>query len=337
MAVESVRVAVLGVGLMGSSHAQRLHERVKGAEVVVVSDFDAARAAEIASRIEGCRSMTDPIAAMEQDDVDAILIATPAASHAELTIAAIERGIPVFCEKPLGETVDAARRVVAAERATGRRMVQLGFMRRYDGEYAEMRQRIASGEIGDPLVVSTTVRTHSVPESFTTDMILSDSAAHDFDMARFLLGDDIESVEVVSPKASRHCHEGLSSPQIIIARMRGGAVLVLSIHLVSGMAYETRTEVLGSDGALEMGFEGGLQKRTTSGAREWHVAADFIERFENAYIAELQDFVRGVREGDIRGPSTEDGLVADLACAAGIVALERGTRIAVDDTGVDAA
>ena len=329
MAKNDVRLAVLGVGLMGADHARRLNNLIKGAHVAVVSDFDERRAAVIASEMDDCDVETDPLRAIARDDVDGVVIATPAASHEALLLAAIERGRPAFCEKPLGETVEASRRVLEAERASGRRLVQLGFMRRFDAEYSELQQRLQSGEIGSPLLMNTTIRTTSVPPTFTTEMILTDAAVHDFDMARFLLGEEIESVEVITPRSSPRAHDGLKDPLLVICRMVSGAVSTVALHMSSGMAYETRTEVLGSEGALEMGIETGLMKRTRSQTREFKGRPDFLDRFQNAYVTELNQFVRGIREDAITGPSTTDGLAASAICDAAVEALHTGQRVQV--------
>ena len=130
-AAADLRIAVLGVGMMGAFHADALSRRVRGARVTVVSDFSADRAAEVAAQV-GARVEADPIAAINADDVDAVLIASPGAVHHEQVSACLARGIPVLCEKPLTTDVDSALALVQQEAALGRRLIQVGFMRRYD-------------------------------------------------------------------------------------------------------------------------------------------------------------------------------------------------------------
>ena len=134
-----LRVALLGVGMMGAFHAEALSTRVRGASVVVVSDYDPARAAAVADRV-GARVETDPIAAIHADDVDAVLIASPGAAHEEQVLACLDRGIPALCEKPLTTDVESARAIVAKERALGRPLIQIGFMRRFDAEYEALER-----------------------------------------------------------------------------------------------------------------------------------------------------------------------------------------------------
>ena len=138
-----LRVAVLGVGMMGADHVDRLSRRIAGARVTVVSDAFTEKAEQVAGEVPGCRVVGDPLAAIADPEVDAVVIASPGQFHEAQVLACIERGIPVLCEKPL--TLDAASSlaVVRAEdefaARTGRRIVQVGFMRRFDPEYAELR------------------------------------------------------------------------------------------------------------------------------------------------------------------------------------------------------
>jgi myo-inositol 2-dehydrogenase / D-chiro-inositol 1-dehydrogenase len=326
---DPVRIAVLGVGLMGSAHAQRLARTVPGGTVVAVSDVDEARALAVADRVGGCRVLANPFDAFTADDVEGVVIATPATSHEDLLLAAIDAGIPTLCEKPLGVSAESARRVLDAERAAGRRLVQLGFMRRFDHEYAQLRERVARGEIGTPLVVSTTVRTTAVPPSFTSEMIIEDAAVHDFDMARFLTDDEISDVTVHAGAPTARAHAGLQDPLVIVARTQRGALCTLSICMSSGLAYETSTEVLGSAGALHMGLDRGVVKRTLSGTLELRGVPDFIERFSRAYIEELALFVDGIGAGELSGPGTWDGYAAAVVCEAAVEALHTGQRIPV--------
>src|SRR3954454_9416505 len=127
-----LRVAVLGVGMMGADHVARLHSRISGAQVVAVSDAFTEKAEQVAATVPGCRVIGKPVAAIADDDVDAMLIATPGQFHEEQVHAAFERGIPVLCEKPLTMEAASSLALVRAEdeysARPGRRLVQVGFM-----------------------------------------------------------------------------------------------------------------------------------------------------------------------------------------------------------------
>ena len=194
--MSDLRIAVLGVGMMGAFHADALSSRIRGARVTVVSDFFADKAAEVAART-GARVEADPIAAINADDVDAVLIATPGAAHDEQVNACLDRGVPVLCEKPLTTDIDLAYAIVQKEHALGRPLIQVGFMRRYDAEYVALKKLITDGELGNPLLVHCTHRNPTVPEHFNSEFMIRDSVVHEVDVARFLLDEEITSVQVI--------------------------------------------------------------------------------------------------------------------------------------------
>ncbi|NEM06113.1 Gfo/Idh/MocA family protein [Geodermatophilus normandii] len=331
-----LRVAVLGVGLMGADHVTRLHRRVSGARVAVVSDAATDRADQVAAEVPGCRVVPDPLAAVADPEIDAVVIASPGRFHEEQVLACIERGIPVLCEKPL--TMDAASSlaVVRAEDAyaarTGRRLVQVGFMRRFDPEYATLRELIASGGIGEPLVVHCAHRNPAVPPGVTTESVVNDSVVHEVDVARFLLGEEIAAVTVLRPRSTRHAAEELSDPLLVLLETTGSRVVDVEVFVTTGLAYEVRTEVVGEDGSAMIGIPQGLVRQHSGpggAVRGTTVTAGFRERFALAYDLELQRWVDAARRGTVDGPGVWDGYAAQAVCAAGVEALRTGRRTEV--------
>jgi myo-inositol 2-dehydrogenase/D-chiro-inositol 1-dehydrogenase len=331
-----LRVAVLGVGVMGADHVARLHSRTSGARVVVVSDAFAEKAEQVGAGVPGCRVVADPLAAIADEEVDAVLIATPGQFHEAQVLACIERGIPVLCEKPL--TMDAASSlaVVRAEdeyaARTGRRLVQVGFMRRFDPEYAELRALIVSGQIGEPLVVHCAHRNASVPPHFTSEMMINDSVVHEVDVARFLLDEEIAAVTVLRPKATRHAVAGQSDPLLVLFEMTSGRIVDVECFVSTGVGYEVRTEVVAEDGSAMIGLDLGLVRQggAAGGAtRSTGIAPDFRQRFGRAYDIELQRWADAARRGTIDGPSSWDGYAASAVSTAGVEALRTGRRTEV--------
>src|SRR4051794_4642118 len=265
-----LRVAVLGVGLMGADHVSRLHSRISGARVTVVSDAFAEKAEQVAAQVPGCRVVADPLAAIADPEVDAVVIATPGQFHQEQVLACIERGIPVLCEKPLTMDAESSLDVVRAEdeyaARTGRRLVQVGFMRRFDPEYAQLRALIAAGEIGEPLVVHCVHRNAAVHPGFTSEMMINDSVVHEVDVARFLLDEEIAAVTVLRPKASRHAQGGQSDPLLVLFEMASGRIVDVECFVTTGVAYEVRTEVVAEDGSAMIGLDAGLVRQSGGAA-----------------------------------------------------------------------
>jgi myo-inositol 2-dehydrogenase / D-chiro-inositol 1-dehydrogenase len=331
-----LRVAVLGVGMMGADHVARLSSRISGARVVALSDAFTEKAEQVAAAVPGCRVVADPLAAIADPEVDAVVIATPGQFHQEQVLACIERGIPVLCEKPLTMDADSSLAVVRTEdefaARTGRRLVQVGFMRRFDPEYAQLRALIASGEIGEPLVVHCAHRNPSVPPHFTSEMMITDSVVHEVDVARFLLDEEITAVTVLRPRATRHALGGESDPLLVVFETAGGRMVDVECFVSTGIAYEVRTEVVAEDGIALIGLDTGLVRQsggTAGGVRSSGITPSFKERFGRAYDIELQRWVDAARRGTIDGPGAWDGYAASAVCTAGVEALRSGQRTEV--------
>jgi myo-inositol 2-dehydrogenase/D-chiro-inositol 1-dehydrogenase len=323
-----LRIAVLGVGMMGAFHADALSSRIRGAQVTVVSDFFADKAAEVADRV-GARVVADPIEAIHADDVDAVLIATPGKAHDEQVNACLDRGVPVLCEKPLTTDVASAYRIVQREAQAPRRLVQVGFMRRYDPEYVALKKLITDGDLGNPLVVHCTHRNPAVPDFFNSEFMIRDSVVHEVDVARFLLDEEIVSVQVLKGVATSAAPQGCSDPMIVVFETESGRIVTDEIYVRTGVAYEVRTEVVGERGSALIGLDQNLQVKRTDGRWGGQITPGFVERFGQAYDIELQRWVDAARNGTVDGPGAWDGYAAVAVCEAGVEAVRSGGKVSV--------
>jgi myo-inositol 2-dehydrogenase/D-chiro-inositol 1-dehydrogenase len=324
-----LRVAVLGVGQMGAYHTASLTKHTKGARVTVINDFSAERAEEISAQTPGSRVVADPFEAINADDVDAVLIATPGPAHEEQLAACLERGIPVLCEKPLTPESGSSYEIVKKEAALGRQLIQVGFMRRFDAEYVALRKLIADGGIGSPLIMHCTHRNKQVLPYFTAEMMINDAVVHEVDTTRFLLGEEVTAVQAIKPAASSKSPEGLSDPMVILFETETGKVVTVEIFVCTGVAYEVRTEVVGEDGSATIGLDQNLVVKSSDGRWGGRVTANFVERFGAAYDAELQRWVDAARTGTVDGPGVWDGYAAAAVCEAGVQAVQTGQRTEV--------
>jgi len=323
-----LRVAVLGVGMMGAFHADALATRIKGAQVVVINDFAPDKAAEVAARV-GARVVADPFEAIADPEVDAVLIATPGAAHAGQVQACLDAGKPVLCEKPLTTDEASAYALVQAEAGLERPLVQLGFMRRFDAEYVALKELITSGGLGNPLLVHCTHRNPTVPEHFNSEFMIRDSVVHEVDVSRFLLDEEITSVQVLRGVATSSAPEGTSDPMVVVFETTSGRLVTDEIYVRSGVAYEVRTEVVGETGSAMIGLDTNLVRSSTDGRRGGTITPGFVERFGQAYDTELQRWVAAARQGTIDGPGVWDGYAAVAVCEAGVQAVRTGEKVPV--------
>jgi myo-inositol 2-dehydrogenase/D-chiro-inositol 1-dehydrogenase len=323
-----LRVAVLGVGMMGAFHVDALSSRIRGARVTVVNDFLADKAAEVAAGV-GARAVADAFDAINADDVDAVLIASPGAAHEEQVNACLDRGIPVLCEKPLTTDVESSYKIVQKEAALGRRLIQVGFMRRFDPEYVALKQLIDDGGLGNPLVVHCTHRNADVPPHFTSEFAVRDSVVHEVDVARFLLDEEITSVQIISGVATSRAPEGVADPLLVVFETESGRIVTDEVFVRTGVGYEVRTEVVGEAGSATIGLDQHLQAKGTDGRWGGSIPAGFVERFGAAYDIELQRWVDAARRGTVDGPGAWDGYAAVAVCEAGVQAVRSGEKVTV--------
>ncbi|HET9780017.1 MAG TPA: Gfo/Idh/MocA family oxidoreductase [Propionibacteriaceae bacterium] len=323
---DDLRVAVLGVGMMGAFHAEALSKRVRGATVTVVNDFLADKAAEVAGAVGG-RVEADPMAAINDPEVDAVLIASPGAAHTEQLNACLDRGVPVLCEKPLTTDIVSAYAIVQKERALGKQLIQVGFMRRFDPEYVALQKLIADGGLGSPLIVHCTHRNPAVGDHFNSDYQIRDSVVHEVDSVRFLLGQELTSVEVIKGVATGSAPHGTHDPMLMIFETESGAIVTVETFVRTSVAYEVRTEVVGEKGSALIGLDQNLQVKSTDGRWGGKITQSFVERFGQAYDIELQRWVDAAKAGTIDGASAWDGYAAVAGCEAGVLALRSGAKV----------
>ena len=298
---------------MGAAHVRMLAESVAGAEVTLVSDVDLARA-QAAAAGAGGRAEADPAALIASPDVDAVVIASSDATHAGFVLACLAEGKPVLCEKPLAATAQESLQVAEAEAASGRRLVQVGYMRRFDPAYAELKRALEDGRLGEPLLVHCAHRNASVPPTYTSDMLITSSLPHEIDAVRWLTGEEIVRATVLAARSSARARAGMRDPQLALLETEGGVLVDVEVFVNAGYGYDIRCEVVGEEGTA---------------ALPPAVAPTYIERFADAYRLELQDWVDGVADGGPTGPSAWDGYAANAVADACLASLAAGRPVDV--------
>jgi len=324
-----VRVGVIGTGMIGQDHIRRITQVLSGGTVVAVTDLDAARAGRVAAGLPAATAYPAGRDLIADGGVDAVLVASWGAAHEEHVLAAISAGKPVFCEKPLAPTGEACLRIVEAEMAAGRRLVQVGFMRRYDAGYHALKSALEAGEIGTPLLMHCAHRNPSAPPyGFTTEMMVTDSAVHEIDLVRWLFGEDIVATNVLKPRRSSKGSVELHDPLIVLLETASGVLVDVEVFVNATYGYDIRGEIVGERGTVALAEAGGAVLKQ-EGRRSGRVPADWRERFSRAYDAELQDWLKAVAAGSCSGPSAWDGYAAAAAAESCLEALRTGRRTAV--------
>jgi myo-inositol 2-dehydrogenase / D-chiro-inositol 1-dehydrogenase len=325
----TVRVGVIGTGVIGQDHIRRITEVTPGGRVVAVTDVDISRAEQLTAGLPGVRLHRTGQDLIADSDVDAVLVTSWGATHEEYVLAAIAAGKRVFCEKPLAPTADAAMRIVDAEMAAGQRLVQVGFMRRYDPGYNALKDALDAGQAGAPLLMHCAHRNPSAPPyGFTTDMIISDSAVHEIDLVRWLFDEEIAVTSVLRPRRTSKAGEGLHDPLVVLLEMASGILVDVEVFLNAGYGYDIRAEVVGEAGTLALADTGEVTV-TQQGRRGSRVPANWRERFGRAFDAEFTDWLRAVAAGTTTGPGSWDGYAAALVTDHCLQAQSTGSRVAV--------
>ena len=315
--------------MIGQDHIRRITHVLSGGIVVAVTDLNVARAEQVAARLPAATAYPAARDLIADGGVDAVLVASWGAAHEEHVLAAISAGKPVFCEKPLAPTGEACLRIVEAEMAAGRRLVQVGFMRRYDAGYHALKSALEAGEIGTPLLMHCAHRNPSAPPyGFTTEMMVTDSAVHEIDLVRWLFGEDIVATNVLKPRRSSKGSVELHDPLIVLLETASGVLVDVEVFVNATYGYDIRGEIVGERGTVTLAEAGGAVLKQ-EGRRSGRVPADWRERFSRAYDAELQDWLKAVAAGSCSGPSAWDGYAAAAAAESCLEALRTGRRTAV--------
>lgn len=318
------RIGVIGTGAIGADHSRRISQALTGGEVVALTDVNAEQAQAVVDSLNLNATVYDNgHDLIENGNVDAVLVTSWGPTHEEFVLAAIEAGKYVFCEKPLATTAEGCQRIIDAEMAAGKRMVQVGFMRPFDNSYRLLKQAIDEGQVGEPLIVHCAHRNPIVPESYVTSMAIQDTLVHELDVLRWLLDDDYKSAQVLFPRKTRHAHSKVEDPQIVLLETVKGVRIDVEIFVNCQYGYDIQCSVVGEDGVVNLPEpQSPLMRKDAKLSTA--ILTDWKKRFIEAYDIELQAFLDGVQKGEISGPSSWNGFAAAVASDACVKAQESG-------------
>lgn len=326
--MEELRIGLIGCGAIGEKHALRIQNELKNCRLVAVSDVKMENASRVAKRC-GAKVIADSDALIASEEVDAVIVTAWDPAHKALVLNCIEQNKYVFCEKPLATTAEGCREIVEAERASGKRRVQVGFMRRYDSGYCRMKQAVEQGEIGAPLMVHCAHRSPSMAPGFCDDYMISQVCIHEIDLIKWLIDDEYESVRVEVPRQSRFAERPLHDPQIAQMRTKKGVCIDVELFVNSQFGYDIQCQIVGEEGAIQLPDPNyyGLRK---SGFRGMPLCMNWEDRFTEAYVAEIQSWIDCTLANKTEGPNSWDGYVAAVTADALNQAREEDCRVTID-------
>jgi len=318
-----IRVGLIGAGVMGSDHARILSTAVSGVELSAVSDPDVGRMAKIVEICQTARAFADPLDLIRDTTVDAVLVASPDQTHSALVLACLGIEKPLLCEKPLASSIEECLKVIDREQSLRRRLVTVGYMRRFDPGYVEMKRRLEGGELGAALVMHCVHRNVVAPSFMTAPMLITNSAVHEIDIARFVLGREVRRVTVVTPRKTGLAN--VQDPQIVLLEMDNGVIVDAEIFVNAQYGYDVRAELVCEKGtiALTPPHDVTVAHAASEG---FAFPSDWRPRFALAYRAELQAWAEALRSGVPAGASASawDGYVATAVAEAGLKSLASG-------------
>jgi scyllo-inositol 2-dehydrogenase (NAD+) len=310
-------IGVLGVGEMGLRHAENLRRNVAQARLVAIADVSQERARQVAGELEVDNFYSSLEAMLENKDIEAVLIATPDRFHAQAVASAAKAGKDILCEKPLALHLADAHAALR-EVSKAKRRLQVGFMRRYDPAYAAAMKRIEAGEIGTPVVFKSVGRDKDQPpiaayESNVNGMIFYTNTIHDFDLARWLMQDEVTGVHAYTTSAIRPevAKYGDVVASVVNLQYQRGAIGNVESYAQAAYGYDVRTEIVGSAGSIFLGSLDRIPALFLTAHGGQHVLADhFLSRFRDAYLEEVRDFVATILSDRAPRVSGDDGLKA---------------------------
>ena len=336
----NIKMGLIGAGRMGKVYAHTLGFNVAEVDLVAIADADPKTSEEVAARFGMECHYTDYHELLKREDISAVVIATPTSTHAQVIKDAANAGKHIFSEKPLAMTLEMCDEAIAAAKEAGVKL-QLGFMRRFDAAYALAKKKIDEGAIGRPVVFHAISRDKNrtnleFARRANSGGMIMDMGVHDFDLARWLMGSEVVRVQaegdcLVYPELK---DVGDIDNAIINLKFANNAVgnIVLSRNAIFG--YDIRTEVFGSEGALQIGS---LQQTSTLMLTRQGITHDtipgFMERFGDAYAAEIRAFVNCILENREPGVTGDDARKATAIGMAATLSLDEVRPVMVSEVG----
>lgn len=334
---KELTLGLIGAGRIGKLHAENIVRHIKGVRIKAVSDLYADSIRPWAAEIGIGEVTTDYRAILADPAIDAVLICSSTDTHARIIIEAAQAGKHIFCEKPVDFDVPTIKKALAAVAAAGVKL-QIGFNRRFDHNFRKVREMVAAGAVGQPHIIKITSRDPAPPPLDYVKVsggLFLDMTIHDFDMARFLAGSEVTEVSAVAgvlvdPQIGA---AGDVDTAIVTLKFANGAIGVIDNSRKAAYGYDQRVEVFGSLGCVATGNDSptAVQLSNAAGVTGDKPLYFFLERYKDAYIAEINEFIDAVRHDRQPSVTGDDGLQPVLIGLAAKRAAAEGRRVKVGE------
>jgi len=319
-----IAVGVGGSGGMGCMHAENLRWKGPGARWAAVADPDTARAEELAERCGPATVFEDPVELIRDRGIEAVVVASPDPTHAPLVLECLRNEKPVLCEKPLAANSHAALEVVEAEVGLGKRLVQVGFMRRYDPQHVAVKEAVESGAVGTPVLFKGWHRNAGFGQGRGSESVVISATIHDLDSTRWFLGQEIEEVYARGVNTEAQLGENVWDLQLIQLSTTGGRIGTIETYVTGRYGYEVGVEIVGERGTVQTSPPTGAVVRR-EGIASQRIEQDWLDRFGVAYEVEARLWVESLLNGTPGGPDAWDGYASLVVAEACIASLRSGS------------
>ncbi len=327
MHTQSIAIGIIGTGGMGGSHALNLSRQIVGARLVALCDVDQVRLAALALEVGKPRLYTDPLSLIEDPLVEAVIVASPDATHAQYVLHALSLGKPIFCEKPLASTQKDALAILLKEVEIGKKLVSVGFNRRFDPWHQKLKEEVASKAFGLPLLWKGFHRNPSAMYNTGGPFILNNSAGHDVDCVRWILNSSIVEVQSYGIRSRESLPEDARDLLIVNMLMENGSRAIAEVYVNASYGYEVGLEVVCQEGSVSiLPIERTFLR--SKGHKGVSVSDDYRAYFVDSYLFEMQDWVDSLLSNRAFGGSDAwDGYAALVVTEAAGQSLVQGAAV----------
>jgi myo-inositol 2-dehydrogenase/D-chiro-inositol 1-dehydrogenase len=315
LSTQKLHIGIIGAGRIGKVHAETLAFRLPEAEIVAITDVNREAAQALAARCNIPKVTVSSADILADKQIEAVLICSSTNTHADLIAQAAKAGKHIFCEKPIAFSLEQIDHALAAVKKAGVQL-QIGFNRRFDANFARVRHALVTGEIGTPNLLHIISRDPAPPPLAYVKVsggIFMDMTIHDFDMARFLIGDEVEEIYTaagvrVDPQIGK---AGDLDTALIVLRFRNGVIGTIDNCRKAPYGYDQRVEILGSEGkiATENCYP---NQATLSDGKSVHTDLPlnfFMERYTESFASEMRSFVTAILEKRTTAVTGIDGRI----------------------------